>query len=56
MNGGEIVGVVGEVRNRGAAQPVGGIVYLPVLLNDRISPYGRSHTSFAASALARAAF
>jgi predicted permease len=29
----EIVGVVGDVRNRGAAQPVGGIVYLPVLLN-----------------------
>jgi predicted permease len=29
----EIVGVVGDVRNRGAGEPVGGIVYLPVLLN-----------------------
>jgi predicted permease len=29
----EIVGVVGDVRNRGATQPVGRIVYLPVLLN-----------------------
>jgi predicted permease len=29
----EVVGVVGDVRNRGAGEPVGGIVYLPVLLN-----------------------
>jgi predicted permease len=28
----EIVGVVGDVRSRGAGEPVGGIVYLPALL------------------------